>query len=270
MRDPPRATMRPVVTVVAVGDELLGGFTLDTNSHWLAERLRLLGLRLKRITAVRDREAEIAEQVLRDLGDPDVTDVFCCGGLGPTTDDRTFSAVANVLGRDLVVLDEVRERIERRARRLFEAGLLEAPEVSEGNLRMATVPAGPARVLRNRRGMAPGLVYEVPQGRLFVLPGVPVELRGIFTEELEPDLLAGHAPPVVLELRFEFAAESRFYPVMREVEATHPDVSVGSYPDFETKVLTIRCMGEDARRVEEVAGIIKARMSRVGLEPRPG
>lgn len=262
--------MAPVVTVIAVGDELVGGFTLDTNSHWLAGRLRLLGLPVKRITAVRDREPEITEQITRDLSDPEVTDVFCCGGLGPTPDDRTLAAVAAALGRGLVVLEEVRGRIEARARRLHEAGLLESPLASEANLRMATVPARPTRVLRNRRGAAPGLFYELPQGRLFVLPGVPVELRGIFTDELEPELLAGHEPAVLKELRFEFVAESRLAPVMREVEASHPDVSVGSYPDFDTKVLTIRCLGEERSRVEEVAELIRARMASSGLEAAPG
>ncbi|MGH7903537.1 MAG: competence/damage-inducible protein A [Candidatus Dormibacteraceae bacterium] len=257
-----------MVTVVAIGDELLAGFTLDTNSHWLAQRLRLLGLTLKRLTTVRDREEEIVEQLQRDLADPQVTEVLCCGGLGPTPDDRTFAAVAATLGRELIVWEEVRARIEQRVRRMHEAGLLESPELTEGNLRMARIPAGPTRVLRNRRGMAPGALYEVAGKRLFVLPGVPVEMRGIFTEELEPELLAGHRPAVVRELRFQFAAESRFYPVLREVEESHPDVSVGSYPNTETRVLVIRCLGEEGRRVEEVAGLIRDRMRAAGLEGR--
>ena len=86
-------------TIVAVGDELVAGFTLDTNSHWLAERLRLLGFPLKRITVIRDRRSDIVEQLLRDLDDPEVEDVFCSGGLGPTPDDRTLEAVAVVRQR---------------------------------------------------------------------------------------------------------------------------------------------------------------------------
>src|SRR2546422_8420998 len=96
-------------TIVAVGDELLAGFTLDTNSNWLAGRLRLLGFPLKRITVVRDRHAEIVEQLRRDLDDPEVEDVFCSGGLGPTPDDRTFEAVAAALGRELVTWQAVLE-----------------------------------------------------------------------------------------------------------------------------------------------------------------
>ena len=89
---------------MAIGDELVGGFTLDTNSHWLAERLRILGYPVKRITAIRDRPKEIVQQIHHELADDDVTHVFCCGGLGPTPDDRTFASLAEALGRELVDL----------------------------------------------------------------------------------------------------------------------------------------------------------------------
>jgi nicotinamide-nucleotide amidase len=129
-------------------------------------------------------------------------------------------------------------------------GLLESPEVTEGNLRMARIPAAPAHVFRNRRGMAPGPVYEVDGKRIFVLPGVPMEMKGIFTEELEPEFLTAGSAATVRELRFTFAVEARFYPLMRELEGTFPDVSVGSYPNFETKELVIRVLGSDPKRVD--------------------
>ncbi|HLQ60475.1 MAG TPA: molybdopterin-binding protein [Candidatus Acidoferrales bacterium] len=252
-------------SIIAIGDELLAGFTLDTNSHWLAERLRLLGYPLKRMTTVRDRPAEIVEAVRRDLADPDLEVVLCCGGLGPTPDDRTFAAVAAALGREVVIWEETRARIERRVRRMHEVGLLESPEVTEANLRMARIPAGPTHVFRNRRGMAPAVLYEVEGRRLLLLPGVPLELKGIFTEELEPEFLAGRTGAAVRELRFNFAVEARFYPVMRELEESHPDVSVGSYPNFETKELVIRCLGDDPKRVEEVIELVRRRVEALGM-----
>jgi molybdopterin-biosynthesis enzyme MoeA-like protein len=254
-------------TVVAVGDELLAGFQQDTNSHWLAERLRLLGYPLKRITIVRDRQQEIAEQLRRDLADPEVEDVYCCGGLGPTPDDRTLESVAAGLGRELVTWQPVLARIEQRVRRMHDAGLIDSSHVSEGNLRMARIPAHPDHVFRNRRGMAPGLVYAVEGRRLFVLPGVPSELKGIFTEQLEPEFLAGRSAAEVRELRFAFAVEARFYPVMRELESSHPEVSVGSYPNFETRELVIRFLGDDARRVAEAMEIVRERVAAMGVTP---
>ena len=249
----------PVSSIVAIGDELVGGFTLDTNSHWMVERLRLLGYPAKRVTQIRDRPGEIVDQVKRELDDPELSDVFLSGGLGPTPDDRTFAALAQALGKELVVWEETRARIERRVQRMHSMGLLESPEISEGNLRMARIPDTPAHVFRNRRGMAPGALYEAGGKRIFVLPGVPLELKGIFTEEIEPEFLTAGNVATVRELRFTFAVEARFYPLMRELEETHPDVSVGSYPNFETKELVIRVLGADPKRVEDALDVIKRR-----------
>jgi len=255
----------PASSIVAIGDELVGGFTLDSNSHWLAERLRLLGFPVKRMTAIRDRPHEIVEQLARELADVEVTHVFVSGGLGPTTDDRTFASVADALGRELVVWEETRARIERRVRRMHEAGLMDSPELTEGNLRMARIPAGPAHVFKNKRGMAPGVVYEAQGKRLFVLPGVPLEMKGIFTEELEPQFLSNGSAATVRELRFTFAVEARFYPLMKELEEKFPEVSVGSYPNYETKELVIRVLGADAKRVDEVLEVVRRRSAELGM-----
>jgi molybdenum cofactor synthesis domain-containing protein len=249
----------PVSSIVAIGDELVGGFTLDTNSHWMAERLRILGYPVKRVTQIRDRPQEIVEQLRRELDDAEITDVFVSGGLGPTPDDRTFAALATALGKELMIWEETRARIERRVQRMHSMGLLESPDVTEGNLRMARIPAGPSHVFKNRRGMAPGGLYEANGKRIFVLPGVPLELKGIFTEELEPQFLTAGSAATVRELRFTFAVEARFYPLMREMEEQFPDVSVGSYPNFETKELVIRCIGLDPKRVEAALDVIRRR-----------
>jgi molybdenum cofactor synthesis domain-containing protein len=255
----------PVSSIVAIGDELVGGFTLDSNSHWLAERLRLLGFPVKRMTAIRDRPREIVEQLARELADPELTHVFVSGGLGPTTDDRTFASVADALSRELVIWEETRARIERRVRRMHEAGLLESPELTEGNLRMARIPAEPAHVFKNKRGMAPGVVYEAEGKKIFVLPGVPLEMKGIFTEELEPQFLSNGSAATVRELRFTFAVEARFYPLMKELEEKFPDVSVGSYPNYETKELVIRVLGIDPKKVDEVLEVVRRRSADLGM-----
>jgi molybdenum cofactor synthesis domain-containing protein len=252
-------------SIVAIGDELVGGFTLDTNSHWLADRLRLLGFPVKRVTAIRDRPQEIVDQVRRELADEEVTHTFLSGGLGPTPDDRTFAALAEALGRELIVWEETRARIERRVQRMHEAGLLDSPELTEGNLRMARIPAGPAHVFKNKRGMAPGVMYEASGKRIFVLPGVPLEMKSIFSEELETQFLSEGAASTVRELRFTFAVEARFYPLMRELEEKFPDVSVGSYPNFETKELVIRCLGSDPKRVDEVIEVVRRRTAELGM-----
>jgi molybdenum cofactor synthesis domain-containing protein len=259
----------PTSSIVAIGDELVGGFTLDTNSHWITERLRILGYPAKRVTQIRDRPAEIVEQVRRELDDAEVTHIFLSGGLGPTPDDRTFASLATALDRRLVIWEETRARIEHRVQKMHEAGLLESPELTEGNLRMARIPADPTHVFKNRRGMAPGVVYEASGKRIFVLPGIPREMTSIFTEELEPQFLSEGSAAVVRELRFTFAVEARFYPVMKEMEQSFPEVSIGSYPNFETKELVIRCAGTDANRVEAALDEMRRRAHQLGFTPQP-
>jgi molybdenum cofactor synthesis domain-containing protein len=259
----------PVSTIVAIGDELVGGFTLDTNSHWMSERLRLLGFPVKRVTQIRDKPHEIVAQLHRELDDEEVSHVFLSGGLGPTPDDRTFAALAQALGRELVIWEETRARIERRVQRMHAMGLLESAELTEGNLRMSRIPERPDHVFRNRRGMAPGAMYELGGKRIFVLPGVPMELKGIFTEEIEPEFLSDGSAATVGEVRFSFAVEARFYPIMRELEDAFPDVSVGSYPNFETKELVIRVLGADAKRVDDVVDIVRRRSAELGFTPQP-
>ena len=255
-------------TLIAIGDELVGGFTLDTNSHWLAERLRALGFPVKRITQIRDQEAEIVEQVRRDLGDPEVTNIFCSGGLGPTPDDRTWSAVATSLGRGLTTWEPTRARIEARVREMHAAGRygIDSPIPTEATLRMARIAEGPTRVFSNHAGMAPAAVYEVDGKRLFVLPGVPRELKSIFAEDVEPEYLQGGRAATVRELRFRSAPESSFYSIMRELEASHVGVSVGSYPSVETRLLTIRCSGQDPSLVESAREAIRQHATRLGFE----
>lgn len=242
---------------------------MDTNSHWMAQRLRILGYPVKRVTQIRDRPAEIIEQVRRELDDPDVTHVFVTGGLGPTPDDRTFASLAEALDRELVIWEETKARIESRVRRMHQAGLLESPELTEGNLRMARIPANPSLVFKNRPGMAPGVMYEAKGKRIFVLPGIPREMTSIFTEEIEPQFLSDGSAAVVRELRFTFAVEAKFYPVMHELEQSFPDVAVGSYPNFETKELVIRVAGADVKRVEAALEEVRRRSVHLGFTPQP-
>jgi molybdenum cofactor synthesis domain-containing protein len=251
MSDPAAGTV-----IVAVGDELLGGFTLDTNSHWLAQQVREAGFACERIEVVGDREEAIVAAVERAVADPRAVRVFVCGGVGPTTDDRTLQAVARALGRPLAENPEARAHIEGIIERMHAAGWVPTRELSEANARMASVPEG-AAVLHNRRGMASGLAYELPaegpegsERWLFVLPGVPREMQAIVSEEVLPRFFLGGAAPTVRELRYGFAIEAEFFEPMRVIEREFPDVSVGSYPQTETRQLVLRLRGRDAARVD--------------------
>ncbi|HEY9556134.1 MAG TPA: competence/damage-inducible protein A [Acidimicrobiales bacterium] len=167
--------------VVAVGTELLLGQIVDTNSAWIGEQLALSGIEHLRQTKVGDNRRRIVE-VLRDaLGRADA--VIVCGGLGPTQDDITRDAIAELMGVELRRDDEVSERI----RKIFDDRGRPMPG---SNLRQADVPEG-ATVIEQRTGTAPGLICPVgDDGKqvVYAVPGVPYEMREMLERAVLPDL----------------------------------------------------------------------------------
>jgi molybdenum cofactor synthesis domain-containing protein len=250
--------------IIAVGDELLGGFVLDTNSHWLAQQVRDAGFGALHIEVVGDQVDAIVAAIHRAASNPRADRVLVCGGIGPTIDDRTLEAVAAALDRRLEVNEDALAHVEGILRRMADAGWVTSPDVSEANRRMTHVPSDPAAVLFNRRGMAPGLVYALPSAPggdgerwLAVLPGVPRELKALTVEELIPAYFRGGVATHVVEVRYRFAVEAEFFEPMRTLEREYPDVSVGSYPQTETRELVIRLRGADGERVAAAAAMLR-------------
>ena len=174
----------PLAAIVAVGDELLLGETVDTNSAWLARELTRIGIPVVRRYSVGDVPGDIQEAVAAAAARAEV--VLVTGGLGPTRDDLTRDAVAELYGR---ALHEDPELIAALDRRFAERGFDRLPEP---NRTQARVPEG-ARILKNRHGTAPGLGLESDGVLVALLPGVPREMRGICEEELFPWLLQRYA-----------------------------------------------------------------------------
>ena len=166
------------VELITIGDELLLGFTIDTNGAYLARTLAERGVAIGRRTSVGDAMDAIVAAVREALDRTGA--VITTGGLGPTSDDLSRDAIARVFGRDMV-LDEqhlawMRERWKTRFGR----------EMPESNRRQAMLPAG-ARKLENRHGSAPGVFIEDDRGRwVAMLPGVPREMRGMTEDALMP------------------------------------------------------------------------------------
>jgi molybdopterin-biosynthesis enzyme MoeA-like protein len=114
--------------------------------------------------------------------------------------------------------------------------------------------------VRNGAGMAPGLAFDMGEDRyLFALPGVPHELRSVY-EDIEARYLLGGRADAVRELHYRLAPESMFHDVMRDLEAEYPDVSLGSYPQTETRELILRASGPEPERVEAVIKAIRDRV----------
>lgn len=173
------------VEIVAIGDELLLGDSIDTNGPWLGRRLSGMGITVPRRTVVGDEESAIHDAVAAALERAGT--VICSGGLGPTPDDRTRAAVARLYERDFELDETWLEAIRQR----FLARGLAMPEV---NRRQAEVPRG-AVLLPNPNGTAPGLAIDDARlGLTFLLPGPPRELQALFDAEVAP-LLAARTDP---------------------------------------------------------------------------
>ena len=168
------------VEIVAVGTELLLGQIPDTNSQWLGERLAANGIASHFHQHVGDNHQRIVLAFRTALARSDA--VIVCGGLGPTQDDITRAALAEVmnvpLDRDEQVVQSIRAMFNTRGR-----------SMPDNNLLQADVPRG-AALIKQTRGTAPGLICPVGQKVVYAVPGVPYEMTDMFERAILPDLVA--------------------------------------------------------------------------------
>lgn len=178
------------IELVTIGDELLLGFTIDTNAAHISRALGEIGFELVRRTTVGDRAGEIESAVGEALSRTGA--VITTGGLGPTSDDLTKASIAGLFGRTMLLDEDVLRQIEERWARLFPGRHFPPP-----NRQQAEVPQG-ARVLTNRHGSAPGIWLEDEKGRwVAMLPGVPREMRGMLADEIIPALASSGGERVI-------------------------------------------------------------------------
>jgi nicotinamide-nucleotide amidase len=168
------------VEIVAVGTELLLGQIPDTNSQWLGEQLAANGIASHFHQHVGDNHERIVLAFRTALARSDA--VIVCGGLGPTQDDITRAALAEVMNVPLERHEEIVESI----RRMFESRGRTMPD---NNLLQADVPRG-ASIIVQTRGTAPGLICPVGLKVVYAVPGVPYEMTDMFERAILPDLLA--------------------------------------------------------------------------------
>lgn len=177
--------------VVAIGTELLLGQIVDTNSAWLGEQLSAAGIDSCLQVKVGDNLQRMVKAIRSTLDDADA--VIICGGLGPTHDDITREAIAEIMGVELEFDDEVGMVIAE----MFASRNRRMPEI---NMRQAMVPKG-ASVIAQRRGTAPGLICPVGDKVIYAVPGVPYELYEMFERGILPDLLQRSGSASVISSR---------------------------------------------------------------------
>jgi nicotinamide-nucleotide amidase len=194
------------VELITIGDELLLGFTIDTNAAHLARELAAIGVGIRRRATVGDVAADIQSAVREALDRTGA--VITTGGLGPTSDDLTKPSIASIFGRGMRLDEEHVAWMEQRWLQRFNR------RMPESNRAQAMLPEGATKLVNNH-GSAPGIWLEDDRGRwVAMLPGVPREMRGMLADTLVPRLrqraTAGGTPKVVRSrtLRTTGVAES--------------------------------------------------------------
>jgi nicotinamide-nucleotide amidase len=176
--------------ILAIGTELLLGQIVDTNSAWIGEQFAASGIDSYEHRAVGDNQTRIVDALRDQLSRSEA--VLICGGLGPTQDDLTRDAIAELMGVSLVRDNDLVEAIAK----MFSARVRDMPQ---NNLRQADIPEG-GEAIPNPIGTAPGLKCELADGKIvYAVPGVPYEMKQMVTDFVIPDLLrrSGEAAAIV-------------------------------------------------------------------------
>jgi nicotinamide-nucleotide amidase len=243
------------VEIIAIGNELLLGDVLDTNTNWLCKRITGVGGQVTRVAMIRDDIEAISTEIQAALRrKPEL--IFTTGGLGPTGDDITLLAVAEATGRPVELHAKALALVEARYQELAEKGYVKDATLSEARKKMAYLPRG-ATALRNPVGGAPAVMLEMGNSTLVSLPGVPEELKVIYQETLPPLLerLFGESYYEEREVIALSGDESTLAPLLARVVEAHPDVYIKSrarrYGSGVKILITLSAAGDGKEEVEE-------------------
>lgn len=214
--------------IIAIGNEVLAGITVNTNAAEIGQALHQIGVIPSRQVALPDNY-EILKQGLKESLDRSEL-IICTGGLGPTVDDITRNVAAELFHSDFKLdprlLDELKHRYGNKTVSLED---------------QATVPVK-AKIISNPVGTAPGFIFQENGKTLMLLPGVPQEMRKMLHEQVIP-FLKGVIPQEKRAFRkvvclFEMT-ESRVDPTLRELQARYPDLLFGIYPNLGLLMITV-------------------------------
>lgn len=238
------------VAIITIGDEILGGFTLDSNSTWMARKLMDIGIATNWKMSVGDNAADIKEAFQISSKKSDV--ILCTGGLGPTADDITMEAFAEYISSELIFDEDYYERLKS----IFDERGYEMPE---SNRSQAYLP-DKGDIIPNPKGSARGIKYVADGTSYYILPGVPSEMKAMMEETILPEIKSTVKESInVTTLRTTGMMESALYDVLQEV-LTGSKVRVGFLPGFTG--VDIRLSSTDRDEVMELASAIYEKIGR--------
>ncbi len=230
-------------TIITIGDELLIGQVIDTNSAWIAQELNKAGIFVKRRVAVGDDENDIRCTLDEESTHAEI--ILITGGLGPTNDDITKPLLCTYFNGKMIVNEDALQNVKYLFEKVFKR------PVTEVNLKQAEVP-DVCTVIQNKRGTAPGMWFE-KEGKIFVsMPGVPNEMQGMMKEVIEK-LKSKFQLPVIIHKTLLTAGigESMLAEHIKEFESDlPPNIKLAYLPNYGMVRLRLSSSGYDKEVIE--------------------
>lgn len=232
-------------SIITIGDELLIGQVIDTNSAWIAQELNKTGVWLKRRVAVGDDRDEIWKALDEESREADI--ILITGGLGPTADDITKPLLCQYFGGKMIVNEQALENVKNIFERILKRPMLDV------NLKQAEVP-DVCTVIPNTRGTAPGMWFE-KEGKIFVsMPGVPFEMKEMMTRNVIPQLQQHFTMPFILHRTYITygLGESFLAEKIKPVESVLPShIRLAYLPNLGMVRLRFTAKGNDKNALEK-------------------
>ena len=231
-------------SIITIGDELLIGQVVDTNSTYMAQELNKAGIGVKRRVAVGDSAEGITNALDEESNHSQI--ILITGGLGPTSDDITKPLLCKYFNGKMIVNEDALQNVKYLFNKVFKR------EATEVNLKQAEVP-DICTVIQNKRGTAPGMWFE-KNGKIFIsMPGVPNEMQGIM-EEVIPKLKSKFELPVIIHKTLLTAGigESMLADVIKDFEAALPsNIKLAYLPNYGMVRLRLSSSGYDKAAIEK-------------------
>lgn len=239
-------TPQPTACIVVIGNEILSGRTHDKNTHWLAGQLTTLGIRVAEARVVPDIKTEIISTLKAVSERYDY--VFTTGGIGPTHDDITSDAVAELCGTNLFLHPDAHGLLEKHYK----------DELNQARLKMAYVPEG-ATLIDNPVSAAPGFQIR----NIYVMAGIPSIMQAMFASV--KSALRGGEPTKSITISAA-VTEGVIADELTQIQKKYEDVDIGSYPfiKFGKLGVSIVCRGLDMQRLNSAAGDVTALLTSKG------
>ncbi len=247
-------------TIITIGDELLIGQVIDTNSAWMAQQLNKAGIPVLRRVAVGDRYQEIWQSLDEESAKADI--ILLTGGLGPTADDITKPLLCDYFNGKMITHEGALANVTHLFENVFKRPL------TPRNIKQAEVP-DTCTVLINPRGTAPGMWFE-KDGKIFVsMPGVPHEMKGLMEEEVIPQLQKRFSLPYITHrtvITFGIGESMLADKIQDFEEALPAHIKLAYLPNYGIVRLRLTTTGENKENTDQEVDRLSAELQELTKE----